>query len=75
LIEMPLDVPLIDDSAFIDSKLHSISIEAGHDRFMIKNDILIDIIDHRSIRNFARSANPLPSTELNREHFHIHDFN
>jgi hypothetical protein len=34
----------------------SVSIEADHDRFVIKNDFLIEIIDHPLIRHLARSS-------------------
>jgi hypothetical protein len=53
-IEIPRDVRSIDGSAFIGSELYSISIEAGHDRFVIESGILIDLVDHRLIRNFSR---------------------
>jgi hypothetical protein len=36
--------------------LYSISIEAGHDRFVIENDFLINIVDHRLIRKISRSC-------------------
>jgi hypothetical protein len=55
-IDIPRAVRFINGFAFIDSKLYSISIEAGHDRFVIENDFLIDIVDHRLIRNFSRSC-------------------
>jgi hypothetical protein len=44
---MPRSVRFIDGSAFIGSELYSISIEAGHDQFMIDNNFPIDIVDHR----------------------------
>jgi hypothetical protein len=55
-VEIPRAVRFIDGSAFIGCDLYSISIEAGHDRFVIENDFLIDIVDHRLIRNLSRSC-------------------
>jgi hypothetical protein len=55
-IENPRAVGFIDGSAFIGCKLDSISIEAGHDRFVIEKDFLINIVDHRLIRIFSSSC-------------------
>jgi hypothetical protein len=51
-MQIPRSARFVDCSATVSSRLYSISIEAGHDRFVTKNDILIDIIDHRLIRFF-----------------------
>jgi hypothetical protein len=41
--------------------LSSISIEIGNERFVIENDLLIDIVDHTLIRNLSTSSNiPIP---------------
>jgi hypothetical protein len=53
-IEIPQGVRFIDGSAFVRSELYSISIEVGHDRFVIENDFLIDIVDFRYIQNVSR---------------------
>jgi hypothetical protein len=53
-IEIQRAIRYIGGSAFIDSEVGFISIEASHDRFVIENDFLIDIVDHRSIRNLSR---------------------
>jgi hypothetical protein len=55
-IEIARVVRSIDVSAFIDFKFYSISIEAGHDQFVIDNDFLIEIVDQRLIRIFSRSS-------------------
>jgi hypothetical protein len=33
-----------------------VSIEAGHERFALQNDFLIDFVIHRLIRNFSSSS-------------------
>jgi hypothetical protein len=55
-IEIPRAIRFIDGSAFIKAELSSVSIEVGHDRFMIENDFFIDIVDHRLIRSCSRSS-------------------
>jgi hypothetical protein len=55
-IEIPRDVRFINGCAFVQAHLSSISLEAGHDPLVIENDFLIDIVDHRLIRNFSRSC-------------------
>jgi hypothetical protein len=55
-IGIPRVVRLIDNSAFIGCELSSISIEAGHDRFMIENDFLTDVVDYQLSRNFSSSC-------------------
>jgi hypothetical protein len=54
--ESPRDIRFIDGSALIGSELYYISIEAGHDRFIIENDFRITIVDYRLIRDFSRSS-------------------
>jgi hypothetical protein len=46
----------MDGSAFIDVQSSSISIETGNKIFVIENDILIDIVHHKLIRNFSNSS-------------------
>jgi hypothetical protein len=55
-IVIPRSVQFIDGSAFIGLTLSSISIETGNDIFVIENDFLIDIVDHKLIRNFSNSS-------------------
>jgi hypothetical protein len=55
-ILIPRGVQFIDASAFRKVKLSSISIESGNERFVIRKGLLIDIVDHKLIRNFARSS-------------------
>jgi hypothetical protein len=55
-IVIPRGVRLIDGSAFHNVKLSSISIENGNERFVIRANLLIDIVDHKLIRNLSRSS-------------------
>jgi predicted nucleotidyltransferase len=55
-IVIPRNVQFIDGSAFIDVTLSSISIESGNEIFIIEKGILIDILDHKLIRNFSQSS-------------------
>jgi hypothetical protein len=48
-------VRFLDGSAFRNVKLSSISIENENERFVIQNDCLIDIVDHKLIRNLSIS--------------------
>jgi hypothetical protein len=54
-IVIPCGVQFIDGSAFRNMELSSISIESGNKRFVIRDDFLIDIVDHKLIRNFSNS--------------------
>jgi hypothetical protein len=54
-IVIPGDVRFIDSSAFRNVELSSISIESGNERFVIREDLLINIVDHKLIRNFSSS--------------------
>jgi uncharacterized protein YuzB (UPF0349 family) len=54
-IVIPRNVQFIDGFAFINLNLSSISIESGNKIFVIENDFLIDILDHKLIRNFSKS--------------------
>jgi hypothetical protein len=56
-IEIPRNVEFIDGSAFSRASCHHVSLEAGHERFAIKNDFLLDFVDHRLIRSFPSSSN------------------
>jgi hypothetical protein len=51
---IPQNVQNIDNSAFIDLTLSSISIESGNDSFVIENEFLIDIVHHTLIHNFSK---------------------
>jgi hypothetical protein len=55
-IVIPRNVQFIDAFAFIDVTLSSISIESGNETFVIENDILIDVLHHKLIRNFSKSS-------------------
>jgi hypothetical protein len=55
-IVIPGSVQFIDGSAFEDTTLNSISIEAGNDVFRVEHEFLIDIVHHRLIRNFSFSS-------------------
>jgi hypothetical protein len=55
-IVIPRNTQFIDGSAFQDVKGLSISIESGNERFVIREDLLIDIVDHKLIRNFSSSS-------------------
>jgi hypothetical protein len=55
-ILIPRKVQFIDGSAFIGVRLSSISIESGNEYFVVENEFLIDIVDHRLIRNFSSSS-------------------
>jgi hypothetical protein len=61
---IPRNVQFIDVSAFIDVTLSSVSIESGNDIFIIENDILIDVLHHKLIRNFSTSS----AIEIGREY-------
>jgi hypothetical protein len=37
--------------------ISSISIESGNEILVVENEFLIDIVDHKLIRNFSRSSN------------------
>jgi hypothetical protein len=43
---IPGIVQFIDGSAFSETTLNHLSIEAGHKRFALQNDFLIDFVDH-----------------------------
>jgi hypothetical protein len=55
-ILIPRNVQFIDGSTFLGVTLSSISIESGNEIFVIENDFLIDIINHKLIRNFSKSS-------------------
>jgi hypothetical protein len=48
-------VQFIDGSAFAETKLDSVSVEAGSDIVHVKQEFLIDIVHHKLIRNFLVS--------------------
>jgi hypothetical protein len=50
------NVGFIDRCRFIGVTLSSISIESGNEIFVIENGFLIDVLDHRLIRTFAKSS-------------------
>jgi hypothetical protein len=53
---IPRGVRFIADSAFQYARLASISIESGNERFVVRDDFLIDIVDHKLIRNVSSSS-------------------
>jgi hypothetical protein len=53
---IPRNVQFIDGSAFCNVKFSSIGIESGNHTFVVENDLLIDIVCHKLIRNFSRSS-------------------
>jgi uncharacterized protein YajQ (UPF0234 family) len=55
-VVIPRNVRFIDGSAFFGVTLSSISIESGSEIFVIENDFLIDVLDHKLIRNFSESS-------------------
>jgi hypothetical protein len=55
-IVIPRNAEFIDGSAFEGVKLASISIEIGNERFVSRGEMLIDIVDHKLIRNLSRSS-------------------
>jgi hypothetical protein len=52
-IEIPRSVQFIDGSAFAETKLDSVLIEAGSDIFHMEHKFLIDIVYYKLIRNFS----------------------
>jgi hypothetical protein len=50
------NVEFIDGFAFIGVTLSLISIESGNEMFVIEKDFLIDVVDHKLIRNFSKSS-------------------
>jgi hypothetical protein len=55
-ILIPRNVQFIDGSAFMYVTLSSISIESGNEIFIIEKDFLIDVLNHKLIRNFSISS-------------------
>jgi hypothetical protein len=55
-IVIPRGVRFLDGSAFRNVKLSSLSIENENERFVIQKDCLIDIVDHKLIRNLSISS-------------------
>jgi hypothetical protein len=53
-IVLPRSVRFIDGSAFCHTKFSSVLIEGGGDAIIYKNDFLIDVVNHKLIRDFAR---------------------
>jgi hypothetical protein len=55
-IVIPRNVQFIDSSAFTDVILSGFSIESGNEIFVIENDILIDVVNHKLIRNVSKAS-------------------
>jgi hypothetical protein len=53
---IPRNVRFIEGSAFCNVRLSSISIETGNDISVVESCFLIDILDHKLIRNFSKSS-------------------
>jgi hypothetical protein len=51
---IPSSVEFIDASAFSEVDLFECFVECGNRRFVMKNDLLIDVCDHKLIHNFSR---------------------
>jgi hypothetical protein len=47
----------IEGSAFCDANLSKCLIDTGNRRFVFDNQFLIDVVDHKLIRNFSKSPN------------------
>jgi hypothetical protein len=54
-IEIPRNVRFIDGSAFCSESLSSITIESGNNRFVVENDLLIDIVCYKLVFDVSRS--------------------
>jgi hypothetical protein len=52
-IVIPHNVRFIDGSAFRGITVLSVSIEPGNSRFVLEHDFLVDVIDHKLIRNLS----------------------
>jgi hypothetical protein len=63
-IEIPRGVRFIAASAFHGVELSSISIESGNERFVIREYFLIDIVDHKLIRNLSNSSSVIIPCEI-----------
>jgi hypothetical protein len=55
-ITIPRSVRFIDGSAFIGMKSFSISTECGHEKFVVENVLLIDVLVYKLIRNLSNSS-------------------
>jgi hypothetical protein len=53
---IPRGVQFIDGSAFQNVELLSISIESGNERHANEQNSMIDIVDHKVIRNCSNSS-------------------
>jgi hypothetical protein len=54
-IDIPRGVRFITGDAFEDVKFLPILIESGNERFVIREDLLIDIVDYKLIRKLSSS--------------------
>jgi hypothetical protein len=52
-VVIPVNVSCIDGSAFSGVNSCDILSESGNERFVFKKDFLIDVVDHKLIRNFS----------------------
>jgi hypothetical protein len=43
-------------SAFCDVKLSLCDVKCGNDRFIVEDELLIDILDHKAILNYSNSS-------------------
>jgi hypothetical protein len=55
LMPITRNIQFIDRSEFIEINLYAISIETGHERFVIDQGFLVDFVDHRLIRSLSAS--------------------
>jgi cobalamin biosynthesis Co2+ chelatase CbiK len=51
-VEIPQNLRFINGSAFERISSNVVSIEGGHERFAIENNVLVYTLDHRLIRTF-----------------------
>jgi hypothetical protein len=63
-IEIPQNFQFIDGSAFCGTRCNHVSIEASHKQLTMRNDFLIDFVNHRLIRNFSSSSTIIISSDI-----------
>jgi hypothetical protein len=61
---IPRDVRFTNGCAFLGVKLWCISIDGGNERFVIREDLQIDIVHHPRIRNLSSSSSVIIPRDL-----------
>jgi hypothetical protein len=56
LMGIPRSVRFIHGSVFMSVELLENLIERGHEKFVLREDLLTEIVDHNLIRNFSSSS-------------------